>query len=714
MSDRTALDRRGFLAAGGALLVTVALPPATGRAAGPDFAPNAFIRIDRTGRITLVMPMAEMGQGILAAQARLLAEELEVGLDQVQLESAPADDALYANPRLRGQATGGSTSVRAFWTPLREAGAIARTMLIAAAARKWDVKPSACRAERGAVRHAATGRSLRYGDLVDIAAALPIPAPGTIALKDPKDFTLLGKPLRRPDTADKVNGRTRYGIDVTVPGMKIAAIAISPVVGGKPAAMDEAAASAVGGVRQVVVTDDAVAVVADHMWAARKGLEAAAIVWDDGPNAGIDSAGIVRALDEASQKSGAVARNDGDADAALAASARRVDAVYQLPFLAHAALEPLNCTVHVREDGCDIWGGTQAPVRAQAVAAGITGLPQASIKVHNHILGGAFGRRLEVDGVAHAVRIARRVRGPVKVVWSREEDTRHDMYRPYYYDRLSAGLDNAGRPMAWTHRVSGSSIMARVAPAVFARNNVDPDGVDGAAEPPYALPNIRVEFQRVEPEGVRTSWWRGVGPAHNVFVVESFIDELAALAGADPVAYRRSLLGHNPRALAVLDLAAARSGWGGSMPPRHGRGVAVQFAFGSYLAAVAEAEVRPDGSVRVHRVVCAVDCGLVVNPDIIAAQMEGGAVYGLTAVLYGAITLKNGRVEQGNFDSYPPLRIDEAPVVETHIVPSGQAPGGIGETATAAIGPAVTNAIFAATGRRLRTLPVDTTLLRSS
>jgi isoquinoline 1-oxidoreductase beta subunit len=716
------LARRGLLkvgaALGGGLALAVALPPVLRPAraaaeASPGFAPNAFIRIDRRGAVTLVMPMVEMGQGTYTSLAMLLAEELEVGLDQVRLEHAPADDALYANAILQRQTTGLSSSVRAFWTPLRQAGAVGRTLLIAAAARQWGVDPATCRARHGAVSDQADTRRLGYGDLADAAAAaLPVPAPDSVTLKDPKDFTLIGTPAKRLDAPDKVNGRAAYGIDARLPGMGIAAIAISPVFGGTVKSVGEAAARAVKGVRQVVQIDNAVAVVADHLGAAKKGLGAAAVRWDDGPNATLGSADIVRQLEEASKRPGAVARDEGDAAGALAGAARRIDAVYQMPFLAHAAMEPMNCTVHVRRDGCDVWVGTQAPTLTQAVVAGITGLPKEAVRVHNHLLGGGFGRRLDVDGTALAVRVAQRVEGPVKVVWSREEDIQHDMYRPYYYDRLSAGLDAAGRPVAWTHRVAGSSVSARYAPA-YIQNGVDLDAVEGAAHPPYAVPNIHVDYVRVEPPGIPTAFWRGVGPTHNVFVVESFVDELAAAARRDPVAYRRALLDHNPRALGVLDLAAEKAGWGRPLPPRRGRGVSVQFAFGSYLAQVAEVEVAADGAVRVHRIVCAVDCGLVVNPDTVAAQVEGGSIFGLTAVLHGAITLKDGRVEQGNFDTYRPMRIDEVPVVETHLVGSGEAPGGIGEAPTCAVGPAVTNAIFAATGRRVRTLPVDADLLKS-
>jgi len=714
------LDRRGFLKAGaalgGGLVIRLALPlalrPAWAAAASPGFAPNAFIRIDRQGVVTLVMPMVEMGQGTYTALPMLLAEELEVGLDQVRLEHAPPNDALYANSLLHIQTTGLSASIRAFWTPLRQAGAVGRTLLIAAASKRWDVDPSTCRAQHGVVLHSASGRRLRYGELADAAAALPVPAPNSVSLKDPKDFTLIGTPAKRLDTPDKVNGRAQFGIDVQVPKMKIAAIAISPVFGGKPKSVNEAAARAVRGVRQVVRIDEAVAVVADHMWAAKKGLKAAAIEWDDGPNATVSSADIVRQLEDASKQPGVVARNEGDAQKTLAGAAQRIDAIYQAPFLAHAAMEPMNCTVQVRKDGCELWVGTQAPTLTQAVVAGITGLPKDAIRIHNQLLGGGFGRRLDVDGSVLAVKIAQHVDGPVKVVWSREEDIQHDMYRPYYYDRLSAGIGADGKPLAWTHRVAGSSIFARYVPPLF-KNGLDPDAVEGAAEPPYAFPSMHVDYVRVEPPGIPTAFWRGVGPTHNVFVVESFIDELAAAAKQDAVAYRKALLGHNPRALGVLNLATEKAGWGTSLPARRGRGVSVQYAFGTYLSQVAEVEVAADGSIKVHRIVCAVDCGLVVNPDTIAAQMEGGSLFGLTAALYGAITLKDGRVEQGNFNDYRPMRIDEAPVIETHLMKSTEAPGGIGEAATAAVGPAVANAIFAATGKRIRTLPIDAQQLKA-
>lgn len=709
------LNRRHFLKAsavlGGGLVVHLALGPTVSEAVA-DFEPNAFIRIDRKGMVTFVMPQVEMGQGIYTAQAMLLAEELDVALDDVQLEHAPVNEALFAHPMLGRQMTGGSTSIRAFWTPLRTAGATARTLLVQAAAKSWNVDPVSCRAEDGFVIHADGTRKLSYGELVDIAALLPLPSAETVKLKIPAEFKLLGTSAKRLDTRSKINGSLKYGIDAFPPGTKIAAIAISPVLGGKPKSINEQAALAIRGVRQVVLTDDAVAVVADHTGAAKKGLEAAAIKWEDGPNAKVSSADILRQLEEESRKPGAVARNEGDVTEALERASQRIDAVYQLPFLSHAAMEPMNCTVHVREDACELWVGTQNLSAAKQAAAAVTGLAPERIIINNHIVGGGFGRRLEVDGITHAVKVAMQVKGPVKVIWSREEDIQHGYYRPYYYDRMSGAIDADGHPAAWKHRVSGSSIFARIAPGAM-QNGVDPDGVEGAAHPPYKLPAIHVEFKQVEPQGVLTSWWRGVGPSHNVFVVESFIDELAAAAKADPVDYRKRLLTENPRALRVLELAAEKAEWGKLVPSRQGRGVAVQFAFGTYLAMIADATVGADGTVRVLRIITAVDCGLTVNPDTIAAQMEGGALYGLTAALYGAITLKDGRVEQSNFDNYLPLRMEEAPHVETHIVPSVEPPGGIGEAATSAVFPAVTNAIFAAVGKRVRTLPVNSDELKA-
>ena len=504
-----------------------------------------------------------------------------------------------------------------------------------------------------------------------------------------------------------MNGTAQYGIDVRLPGMKIATVAASPVVGGKLAGLDDSKARAIKGVRQIVRLDDAVAVVADHMWAAKQGLLALAIRWDDGPNATLSIGDVVQGLAAAAQTPGVVARKDGDAAAAIAGAPRKIEAVYEVPFLAHAAMEPMNCTVHVRPDGCEVWTGSQVLSRAQATAAKVTGLPLEKVVVHNHYLGGGFGRRLEFDYVTQAVRIAKQVDGPVKVIWTREEDIRHDVYRPYYYDRLAAGVDARGQPIAWTHRLVGPAILARYLPPAF-KDGIDPDGVDGAVHLLYDIPAIQVEFVRHEEPVLNTGFWRGVGVTHNTFVIESFIDELAAAANQDPVAYRRALLGKSPRARAVLDLAAQAAGWGQPLPAGRGRGVSLLYSgWGSYLAQVAEVAVSKSGEVRVHRIVCAVDCGTVVNPDTVKAQIEGGIVFGIGGALWGEVTLENGRVQQSNFNDVRVLRINETPAIEVHLARNGEPPGGIGEPGTAVTAPAVANAVFAATGKRIRKLPLE-------
>ncbi len=704
------------IAIGGGLLIgfkfgfAANVAQAPGLAPDGEFAPNAFIRIDRDSRVAFIVPEVEMGQGTFTSMPMLIAEELGVDLVQVHVEPAPANATLYGNPALASlQATGGSTSVRAGWFPLRRAGATARTMLIAVAATRMKVSPSACHAAGGEVIHAASGRKIKYGALAADAALLPVPA--NVTLKHPADFKLIGTSAKRLDAPLKVNGTAIYGIDVRLPGMKIVTFAASPVFGGRLKSVQSLKAEAVHGVRKIIQLDDAVAVVADHMGAALKGLAALDVHWDDGPNATLNSADIVRDLEAASRNPGAVARSQGDAVKAMASALTKIKAVYQVPFLAHATMEPMNCTVDLHKDHCEIWVGTQVIGRAQEAAAKTAGLPVDKVTVHNHFIGGGFGRRLEIDGVVRAVQIAKQFGGPIKVVWTREEDIQHDMYRPYFYDRLEAGLDTQGMPVGWSHRITGPSIMARFLPPAFAKG-FDPDTVDGAATPPYDLPNISVEYVRQEPPGIPTAFWRGVGPTHNIYVVESFIDELAAAANKDPVAYRSALLHHDPRAKAVLKLVAAKSGWGKPLPARQGRGVSVQFAFGSYMAQVAEVEVSNEGAVRVKRVVCAVDCGIVVNPDTVRAQAEGAIIFGITAALYGEITLKAGRVEQSNFDTYQILRMNEAPVIEVHIVKSTETPGGMGEPGTSALAPAVTNAVFAATGKRIRKLPVDPKFLK--
>jgi CO/xanthine dehydrogenase Mo-binding subunit len=717
------LSRRGFLIAGaaigGGLLIKFSLPTMFGPsipladAETEVFSPNAFIGINRAGEVSLVMPYVEMGQGTYTAIPMLIAEELEVDIKTVKLEHAPANAKLYSNPLLGSQTTGGSTTIRAAWQPMREAGAVARTLLIAAAAAQWQVTPASCHAEMGSVIHAASGRKLAYGELVDAAAKLPLPAADAIKLKSPADFKLIGTAAKRLDSPDKVNGAAKYGIDVQIPDMKIAAIATSPVFGGRLKNVDDSKALKVKGVRQIVRLDDGVAVIADHMGAAKKGLAALSIEWDEGEFAKLSSADIIQSMQSASKAKGAVARADGDFAKAMAGAAQQVEAVYQVPFLAHAALEPMNCTVHLTKELCEIWVGTQVIGSAQAIAAKVTGLPLEKVIVHNFLIGGGFGRRLEVDGVERAVRIAQQVHSPVKVVWSREEDIQHDMYRPYFYDRMAAGLDKAGMPVAWNHRITGSSIMARVAPALF-KDGFDPETIEGAAMPPYDLPNLLVDVIRHEPPGIPTAFWRGVGPTHNIFMVESFIDELAVAAKQDPLKYRLALLDKNPRAKAVLQLAAEKAGWATKPAKGIGRGLSLQMVWGSFVAQVVELEVATDGAVKVHKVVCAVDCGIVVNPDTVQAQIEGGILFGITAALYGNISLKPGRVEHSNFHDYKMLRMNETPLIETHIVKSLEAPGGIGEPGTSALAPALTNAIFAASGKRVRTLPVNSASLKTA
>ncbi len=717
-TDATSVSRRRFLQAGaafgGGLLIgwveTAEAEP--GSAPVVDFAPNAFVRIDRDGKVTVVSPAIEMGQGTYTSLPMLVAEELDVDMAQVAYAIAPPSDKLYGNPAIGGaQVTGGSASVRGFYKPMREAGAAARQMLIEAAAAKLMVDPVELTTEAGQVVHAKSGQSIGYGALVDDAAKQSVPT--KVVLKEPSQFRIIGTPAKRLDVSGKVNGTAKYGIDANVPGMKTAAVAISPVFGGTLSSVDEAAALAVPGVRQVAKLSDAVAVIADHYWAAKKGLEAAAPKFDDGPNAALSTADIVAALAKAAERDGAVGKTVGDAAGALAKAPTKVESTYENPFLAHATMEPINCMVHVTPDGCDIWVGTQVPANAQLAVSKALGIERDQVRINNYLLGGGFGRRLEYDFIVQAALIAKQSQDPVKVIWSREEDIQHDMYRPYYYDRISAGLDADGKLIAWKHRIVGSSIMARFFPDAF-KNGLDADAVDGAIELPYEIPNFFVDYVREEPPGIPTAFWRGVGPTRNAYVIESFIDELAAAAKQDPFEFRRELTANSPRARHVIERAAALSGWGTPLGTRKGRGMALLYAFGTYLAEVAEVSVADTGEVRVDRVVAVVDCGQVINPNTIVAQIESGIIFGISAVLWGEITLKNGRVEQTNFDDYRVLRIDEAPRIEVEMVNNGEPPGGIGEPGTSVVMPAVLNAVHAATGVRLRKLPISAALLRST
>jgi isoquinoline 1-oxidoreductase beta subunit len=697
---------KAAVVAGGGFMLGVSIPrlaPAFAAETNADFAPNAFIRIDQDGKVTFTIPQVEMGQGIYTALSMVLAEELDAPFEQVTAVAAPPNDKLYANPLLGFQVTGGSTSVRAFWGPMRIAGAAARAMLVKAAAANWSVDPATCRTDNGVVFHDASAQKAAYGELAQAAAGLT--PPQDPPLKSPANFKLIGKPLKRLDTPDKVNGKVVYGIDARPPGVKIATLASCPVLGGKVARVNDATAQTVPGVRQIVVLDDLVAVVGDHMWAAKQGLGALDITWDEGPNATLSTADVLNGLVTASEKAGAVAKSTGDMAGGLS-EGTKLEATYHVPFLAHAPMEPVNCTVHVRPDACEIWVGNQVITRAQGIAAEVTGLPLEKVIVHSHLIGGGFGRRLEVDYIAKAVRIAQKVDGPVKVIWTREEDIQQALYRPFYFDRFAASLSN-GKITAWSHKIAGSSIMARWLPATF-KDGLDEDAVDGAIDFPYDTPNIHVEYIRVEPPpGVGTCFWRSVGPGHNIFVVESFVDELAHAAGQDSVAFRRAHLAKEPRLLACLDLAAEKAGWGSALPARVGRGVACQSVFGSYVAAIVEAEVDADGEIAIRRVTAAVDCGTIVNPDSVEAQIQGGLIFGLTAALYNEITIANGRVQQSNFNNYRMMRINEAPAIDVHLIRNGEAPGGIGEPGTSIAAPALANALFAATGVRFRSLPID-------
>ena len=703
------LTRRGVLQvsalAGGGLLLGFPL----GAASSAGFAPNAFIRLASDGAVTFVMPQQEMGQGIHTAHSQILAEEFDCDWRRVSVEQSPPDDVLFGGPRKR-QGTGGSSSIRAGFVPvLRQAGAAARALVVAAAAKGWGVDPATCRTRDGVVFHDASGRRADYGALAAAAAQLPPPA-SPAPLKTPADFRLIGTPAKRLDTPDKITGAAKYGIDVRIPGAGVATLMQAPVVGGKLRSVDDSAAKALPGVRQIVVLDDLVAVVGDHMWAAKKGLEALKLSWDPGPNGGLDSAAIWDRLRADAATPGVTAHSKGDVDAAFAApGAVRIAADYEMPFLAHAPMEPLNCTVHLEADRCTLWLGTQVQTRARAAAAAVLGWPPEKIILNNHNLGGAFGRRLDIDMVTNAVRIAQQVKGPVKIIWSREEDMRHDMYRPAYRNVMAATLVD-GKVAAWRHRIAGGSVSARMS-GQPPKDGIDRGNVEGATELLYAIPNQHVASVRSEPLAVNVGYWRGVGPNNSLYAVECFIDELAAKAGADPVAFRLAMMAEEPRAAAVLKLAADKAGWGGALPPRHGRGVAVIKAFGSYLATVADVTVADDGALKVVRLTTAVDAGLVINPDTVTAQIEGGLLYGLTAVLHGDIHVENGAVVESNFHDYQPLRIDAAPAIAVHIIRSDAAPGGIGEPGTTSVAPAVVNAVAAATGVRLRRLPVDTAAL---
>ncbi|MHB8258472.1 MAG: xanthine dehydrogenase family protein molybdopterin-binding subunit [Acidiferrobacterales bacterium] len=710
MGEMVAIGRRNFLkitaAAGGGLLVGFYLPEraSAGEPVSSDpaaFVPNAWIRVGTDDVVTLMVASSEMGQGVMTAIPMLAADEMDADWSRVRIETAPAARA-YFNPLIGQQLTGGSTAVRAFWMPVRQAGAAARAVLLDAAAETWQVPAAECRTENGAVIHPPSGRRLGYGALARRAATLPVPK--TVFLKEPSEFRLIGTPVPRVDTHAKVTGKAVFGQDVQLRGMLTALVLRCPVFGGKLAGFEAAAALAVPGVRRVFAIDSGVAVVADGFWPAKVGRDALRVRWEEGALAGLSSALIEQRFQAAARRPGAVARSVGNAGAAEVRSARKLDAIYQVPYLAHACMEPMNCTADVRPDGCDIWVPTQAQTGAQQTAVRITGLAEERVRIHTTFLGGGFGRRSEQDFVAEAVQISKAVGAPVKLQWTREDDMRHDFYRPATYNRLSAGIGAHGALQSWRHHIVGPSIFARVFPKSV-KNGIDPTSVEGAANLPYAVPNIHVSYVLDDP-GVPVGFWRSVGSSQNTFVTECFLDEIAHATGKDPYQLRRSLLKKHPRHLAVLELAASKAGWGSPSPPGRHRGIAVAGSFGSYVAEVAEVSISERGRLRVHRVVCAVDCGMVVNPDTVVAQMESAIVFGLSAALADEITIKDGRVQQSNFDNYPVLRMDNMPEIEVHIVHSAESPGGIGEPGTPPIAPAVANAVFAATGRPVRRLPI--------
>jgi isoquinoline 1-oxidoreductase beta subunit len=716
MARARTLSRRSFIqvtaAAGGGLAVGVYLPglgaARTIVAAAGALEPNVWVRVNADDSVRVMLTMLEMGQGVMTSMPMLVAEELDVDWNKIKTEWVPADPK-YGNPLFGGQQlTAGSMSVRGMWKPLREAGATARVMLVAAAAQTWGVPESACSTEKGEVVHAASGRRLRYGALVDKAAALPVPK--TVALKDPKQFKVLGQSLARLDIPEKVNGSATFGLDVKLPGMLVARVVRCPVFGGKVASFTADKAKAVPGVRHVVQISTGVSVVADNYWAASKGAQALEVKWNEGSLATLTSAEITRKYAALCDEPGKVARNDGDVTAALKGSTRTFERVFEVPFLAHACMEPMNCTADVKADRCDVWVPTQGQTASQQAAMAGSGLPASAVNIHTTYLGGGFGRRGEADFVTDAVETSKAVGKPVKVVWSREDDIQHDYYRPVTYVRMWGALDAAGKPVAWMQRMVQQSLMKRIGP--LPPNGVDFISVDGAATLPYDIPNLRVEYTETDP-GIPYGFWRSVGNSVNGYVTEAFVDELATSAGQDPYQFRRQLLGKMPRHRAVLDLVAEKSAWGKTSAPGRFKGIALHEAFGSIIGQVTEVSVT-NGNVKIHKTWCAVDTGWVINPDTIKAQMEGGIVYGLTAALKGEITIQNGRVTQRHFGDYQVMRHSEMPEIEVYIVPSTETPGGIGEPSTALAAGALVNAVAAATGKRIYRLPIRPDLLRST
>ena len=705
------LDRRKFMKTGAAgatgLAISFYLPGGfcSQAEATVMMAPtplNAWILISTTDIVTIMIDKSEMGQGILTALCMIAAEELDCDWKSIHTEFAPAAKE-YFNPAFGMQGTGGSSSVRSSWDPMRKAGAAAREMLLQAAAAEWKVEKSSCRSENGVIYHDASHRKLSYGTVAKAAAKLPVPQ--DVPLKDPKNYRIIGKSTKRLDTPAKVDGRAQFGLDVRPSALLYAVVARCPVFGGKVASFDATKAKAIPGVRNVIQISSGVAVVADNTWAAMQGRRALDVKWDEGPNAGLSSENISKLFAEQMEKTGAEARKEGDAAAALAGAAQKLEATYEAPYLAHATMEPINCTAEVRADRVEVWAPTQFQTMAQGAAAKVCGVKPENVFIHTTYLGGGFGRKAGTDFVIEAVEISKAMLRAIKLTWSREDDTQHDFYRPASLAKFAGGIDSEGWPVAWTTRVACPSIMEAWFPG-STKNNLDPTSVEGVANLPYSIPNIHVDYVRTEP-GIPVGFWRSVGTSQNGFFSECFLDEMAAAGKKDPYELRRRLLDKSPRHLGVLELAAQKAGWDKPLPEGRYRGIAVLEAFQSFAAQVVEISLdRKARTVKVHRVVCAVDVGRAVNPANIVMQSESGIVYGLSSALYGDITIANGRVVQGNFNSYPVMRIDAMPAVEVYIVPSEEKPTGAGELAVPPVVPAVCNAIFTATGKRIRRLPI--------
>lgn len=675
--------------------------------------PNAFIRISPNNNVTIIVHKAEMGQGIYTALPMMIVEELEADWSKIQIEAAPNHPDYYHTAWKIFQGTGASTSISSTWEQLRLAGATVREMLISAAAKTWNLSPKQCIAKKGYVIDRLSRQRLSFGALADLAAEMEVPV--EVVLKRPHEFKLIGKPIKRLDTAEKLNGSAVYGLDIKVPEMLVATIARPPVFGASVKRIQDKEAWRIEGVKYIVNLDIGVAVVADRFWAAKTARDILKIEWNE-ENNWQSSEQIQRKYADLAKTSGLVAKNWGDAESAFKTAEQTLTAVYETPYLAHAPMEPLNCVADVRTNSCQIWTGTQMQTTDQQAACEITGLQPEQIQIHTTLLGSSFGRRANphADYVKEAVKLSKAIGQPVKVIWTREDDIRGGYYRPVHYSKIAAGLDRDGKPIAWKHRLIGESIgKGTQFERALVHHGIDHLSVEGAADHPYNIPHQLIDHHATE-NGIPVLWWRSVGHSFTAFVIESFIDELANLTEQDPIKLRLSLLKDRPRHQKVLNLAARRANWGASLPQGVYQGLALHKSFGSIVAQIAEVSVSEDKTVKVHRVICVVDCGIIINPDTVQAQIESGIVYGLSAALYGKISLQNGRVEQSNFHDYPVLRMKEMPQVEVEIVNSREKPSGVGEISTPPIAPAVCNGIFAATGIRIRRLPIQAEILQTS